>query len=235
MIPAARVCALGEDIHQVMLRYTAPESNDCNDLQLFMLNSVDTGKIPDLESALGHPIAMSITVVLAKPKSRGRVQLNGADVDAQPGIYLNCATSGHDLRRLREGVRMAWRILQSPAIRRHVSNIFVWNDKIVNSDQLLSETISTFVRGSWHPVGTAKMGPVSDPMAVVDQYGNVYGCERLVVADASIMPDITRSPTNLTCIMIGEKISEYLKDGKVADGSLRSQRQSSTELITEII
>jgi choline dehydrogenase len=55
------------------------------------------------------------------------------------------------------------------------------------------------------------MGPVSDPDAVVDQYGCVHGLEGLVVADASIMPSVPRANTNLTCIMIGEHIGEWLR------------------------
>jgi choline dehydrogenase len=54
------------------------------------------------------------------------------------------------------------------------------------------------------------MGPSSDPMAVVDQYGRVRGLEGLRVADASIMPDVVRANTNATSIMIGERISDWL-------------------------
>jgi choline dehydrogenase len=56
------------------------------------------------------------------------------------------------------------------------------------------------------------MGPADDPEAVVDQYGRVHGVDGLRVADASIMPNITRANTNLTCIMIGEKIAASIRD-----------------------
>ena len=55
------------------------------------------------------------------------------------------------------------------------------------------------------------MGPVEDPLAVVDQYGRLHGVDGLVVADASIMPSVPRANTNLTCIMIGEKVGEWLR------------------------
>ena len=58
------------------------------------------------------------------------------------------------------------------------------------------------------------MGPDSDPMAVVDQYGNVKGLENLKVADASIMPDCIRANTNVTTMMIAERVSDFIKDGK---------------------
>ena len=54
------------------------------------------------------------------------------------------------------------------------------------------------------------MGPATDPLAVVDQYGKVHGVEGLRVADASIMPDCIRANTNATCMMIGERIADLM-------------------------
>ena len=54
------------------------------------------------------------------------------------------------------------------------------------------------------------MGPTSDEMAVVDQYGKVYGLENLRVIDASIMPDCIRANTNVTTMMIGERLSDLI-------------------------
>ena len=58
------------------------------------------------------------------------------------------------------------------------------------------------------------MGPASDPLAVVDQYGRVHGLENLRIADASIMPDCIRANTNATTIMIGERVADFLKTGQ---------------------
>ena len=58
------------------------------------------------------------------------------------------------------------------------------------------------------------MGPASDPMAVVDQYGRVHGLDNLRIADASIMPDCIRANTNATTIMIGERVADFLKAEK---------------------
>ena len=63
----------------------------------------------------------------------------------------------------------------------------------------------------FHPVGTAKMGPESDPMAVVDQYCRVRGVAGLRVVDASVMPNIVRANTNVTCMMIGERVAEWMQ------------------------
>ena len=55
------------------------------------------------------------------------------------------------------------------------------------------------------------MGPASDPGAVVDQFGRVHAVDGLVIADASIMPSVPRANTNLTTIMIGERIGEWIR------------------------
>lgn len=58
------------------------------------------------------------------------------------------------------------------------------------------------------------MGPASDAMAVVDQFGKVHGLEGLRVADASIMPDCVRANTNLTTMVIGERIADLIQQGR---------------------
>jgi choline dehydrogenase len=57
------------------------------------------------------------------------------------------------------------------------------------------------------------MGPSSDPMAVVDQFGRVHGLEKLRVIDASIMPDCIRANTNVTTMMIGERLADCIRQG----------------------
>lgn len=63
----------------------------------------------------------------------------------------------------------------------------------------------------YHQAGTCKMGNASDPTAVVDARLRVYGVDRLRVADASIMPNVVSGNTNAPCIMIGEKVSDMIK------------------------
>jgi choline dehydrogenase len=57
------------------------------------------------------------------------------------------------------------------------------------------------------------MGPVTDPMAVVDQYGKVHGLRNLRVVDATIMPNCIRANTNVTTMMIGERIADFIRQG----------------------
>ena len=77
------------------------------------------------------------------------------------------------------------------------------------TDDDLANLCRRFSGSGFHPCGTVKMG--DDPMAVVDQFGCAHQLSNLVVADASIMPFVPRANTNLTCIMIGEKIGEWIR------------------------
>jgi choline dehydrogenase len=58
------------------------------------------------------------------------------------------------------------------------------------------------------------MGPPTDVAEVVDQFGTVYGVEGLRVADAAIIPYLSRANTNATALMIGERIADFIKEGK---------------------
>src|SRR6266576_2077204 len=64
----------------------------------------------------------------------------------------------------------------------------------------------------FHGVGTCKMGPATDPMAVVDQHLRVHGLENLWIGDASIMPTVAHANTNLTSMMIGERAADFVKE-----------------------
>ena len=84
----------------------------------------------------------------------------------------------------------------------------------LESDEALDLWIKRYVGTGHHISCTAKMGPSSDPMAVVDQYGKVYGAEGLRVVDASIMPECVRANINVTVLMIGERVADFIKQGR---------------------
>jgi len=79
------------------------------------------------------------------------------------------------------------------------------------TDAALDEWIRTNVTTSHHVSSTCKMG--TDPLAVVDGYGKVHGLENLRVADAAIMPDCVRANTNITSMVIGERIADFMRRG----------------------
>jgi choline dehydrogenase-like flavoprotein len=82
----------------------------------------------------------------------------------------------------------------------------------VATDDALDDWLNRNVTTSQHLAGTCKMGPDSDPMAVVDQYCRVRGVDGLRVADTSVMPDVVRANTNTTAIAIGERVADWIKN-----------------------
>ena len=80
-------------------------------------------------------------------------------------------------------------------------------DDQLADDDALNDWLLQNVRTQHHSSGTCKMGPSSDPMAVVSPRCEAYAIDNLMVVDASIMPDVIRANTNATTIMIAEKIA----------------------------
>jgi choline dehydrogenase len=217
--PREGSCPLGETVHQAVLQLRSAASAALCDLQIFMLSAVSTRRLPALRDVVGSEVAMGLSVVVATPLSRGRVELLDRDPASNPRIYLNCMRETADLRRMKEGLRSAWRILSGERLARHIERVVLWSQSIIDSDPLLESLIRSTARVTWHPVGTLRMGREDDAMAVVDQRGRLYGCNNITVADASIMPAIPSVPTNLTCMLIGERIAAHLRG--VGDRVLR--------------
>ena len=83
-------------------------------------------------------------------------------------------------------------------------------EDLLRDEQRLEEYVCRNVGSTFHPVGTCRLGAESDPEAVADPGGRVIGTRNQYIADASLMPEITRTNTNLPAIMIGEKMADLL-------------------------
>ena len=80
----------------------------------------------------------------------------------------------------------------------------------VNNDAAMEAFIRAKLATTYHPVGTCKMGPASDAMAVVDAQLRVHGLEGLRIADASIMPNLIGGNTSAPSMMIGERAAHFI-------------------------
>jgi choline dehydrogenase len=211
LLPQPGAAGAGLPQLQVLLRTTAPGSADFNDLQLFPNNQLDLAPLnPEAAAALGVPRIMAVVASLQRPRSRGRLALASADPQVQPRIELNFLADDEDLRRLVEGARLCWRVATAPEVQPFVAQAALFTEDVVASDEGLRGLVRAIADTTFHPVGTARMGPAGDPGAVVDQHCRVRGVDGLRVVDASVMPDIPRANTNLTCIMIGERVAEWM-------------------------
>jgi choline dehydrogenase len=78
------------------------------------------------------------------------------------------------------------------------------------SREMLEAWVAERATPFFHPVGTCRIGADDDPRAALDSACRVRGVAGLRVVDASIMPAIVRGATNLTVIMIGEKMADQI-------------------------
>ncbi|HTE87257.1 MAG TPA: GMC oxidoreductase [Dehalococcoidia bacterium] len=212
IIPRDGVCDTHNPFAQTMVRYTAPGSDQFNDMQLILLNHSDLSvRQPQMAEALGMPVVMSCSTLLQRPRSAGRLSLASVDPHDQPKLDLNYFAEPEDMRRMVDGLRLCWEVVHAPELETFVDRIALLDDEMVASDEALSDYIRQTARTTFHPVGTARMGPEGDSGAVVDQYCRVRGVPNLRVVDASVMPNIVSCNTNLTCIMIGERVADWMR------------------------
>jgi choline dehydrogenase len=212
MVPAPGRREAAGPFLQTVLRTTAPDSDRLNGLQFYMVDHFDLALFPELQMLAGAPEVLGVMVVDQQPRSRGRITLSSADPLAPPCVRLDFLSAPGDLARLVDGVRLAWELAGHPGIREHGARFVVLGDRIMASEAMVRQYVTTSVDSAYHAAGTARMGPAGDPGAVVDQYCRVHGVEGLRVADASVMPDTVSGATNLTSIMIGERVADWLRE-----------------------
>jgi choline dehydrogenase-like flavoprotein len=180
-----------------------------DDLFVSMMNVFDLAAMPDLRSALGAPTAVVLTCGVHEPRSRGRVTLESVDPAAPPRIELNLLDHPADAARLVEGIRRC-RDVARAGMSKYVGSIALLDDDDFDDDARLEGYARSVVAPWYHASGTCRMGPASDPGAVVGDDLAVHGIEQLHVVDASVMPVITRAPTNITTIAIAERAVDLL-------------------------
>ena len=141
------------------------------------------------------------------PLSRGRLTLRDSDPQSSPVIDTGYFTDSgdEDLAVMMDGVAMTREIARQRPLADLIGPELDETAGAVTAEELRRDSLHYF-----HPVGTCKMGPGSDPAAVVDPTGSVYGAQGLCVADASIMPAVPRANTNLPTLMVAERIAATL-------------------------
>ncbi|MBT2133292.1 FAD-dependent oxidoreductase [Croceibacterium sp. LX-88] len=162
--------------------------------------------------ALAKDAAVSTFIAVMRPKSRGRISLRSGDPYAAPLIEHRLLGEEDDAAQLVEGLEIARKIMAQPAIAPQVK-AEIRPGASADSREALRGYVGAATIPMFHPVGTAKMGAASDPLAVTGPDCAVRGVQGLWVADASIMPTIPQGNTNATSIMIGERASDLVLGG----------------------
>lgn len=209
--PADGVCTPGLPWRQVAARMSSGFDDDV-DVQVGLLNNVESHTVPGFVDRLGWPLVVGTSVMLMRPRSRGRVFLADADPAAAPVIELGLGTDPEDVERLCHGVRRAWGFLRSPGLAGRLVQTQFWSDRMIASDGVVRSGVRHIMNPGWHAAGSCRMGPDTDPWAVAGQDGRVHGTEHLRIADASLFPAIPSTPTNLTTLMLAEKLARSTKE-----------------------
>ncbi|MDA0677579.1 MAG: mycofactocin system GMC family oxidoreductase MftG [Chloroflexi bacterium] len=190
---------------QVALQYTAKGSGLRNDMFIHPMSQAMKSGIYTITANADEKAGIGMVIALYLAKGAGSIRLHSADPDDHPVIDLNYLTEEFDRQRFREAVGICVELGKQSAFSEIIEGLTDPSPPDLASDKALDEWLLKNVRTSHHVSGTCKMGPASDPMAVVDSQLRVRGVSGLRVADASIMPDCIRANTNVTAMMIGEK------------------------------
>lgn len=143
-----------------------------------------------------------------RPLSRGKVVLRSPNPHDAPKLFFNYLGCNEDWIGIRAAVRLTREIFLQPAFKDYCGKEIFPGHQVCTDDQI-DNVIRAFASTNFHPTGTCRIG--NDKNAVVDPEGRVFGVENLRIADASLMPQITSGNTNAPTIMIGEKISDFIR------------------------
>ncbi|HTI79395.1 MAG TPA: GMC family oxidoreductase N-terminal domain-containing protein [Acetobacteraceae bacterium] len=187
--------------------WKSDESMDQPDMQgVFSPASYKQGFVGLLDDYPG----MTCGVWQHRPESIGYVRARSADPFEDPIIQPNYLADPMDRRVLIAGMRLARRLLHTPELASYFDSDTLPGPEVTSDDEFLSYA-RQFGSTAYHLIGTARMGPDTDPTSVVDDQLRVHGMEGLRVADASIMPSMPSANTYATTMMIAEKASDMIR------------------------
>ena len=173
--------------------------------------------------AFGEPLhsfnAFTASVCNLNPTSRGTVQIKSPLFNEAPAIAPNYLSTEEDRQIAADSLKLTRRIVAQPALAAYQPEEFKPGVQF-QTDAELAKLAGDIATTIFHPVGTTKMGVLSDPMTVVDSRLRVRGKNGLVaglrVVDASVMPTITSGNTNSPTLMIAEKAAQWIVEDAAA-------------------
>lgn len=150
---------------------------------------------------------MPISAHLLEQRSPGRLFLKSPDPREAPGVDPRMLENPDDLKAMVSAMEFIAEMVHDGPAQEYYGPLVQPGPR---------DDWAKFARSTYdsyhHGVGTCKMGPSSDSMSVVDERLRVHGISNLWIGDASIMPTVTHANTNLTAVMIGERLSDFIKE-----------------------
>lgn len=194
-------CAPGLPLVQTICRYTSEGSTSPLDVNIELITRT--------RGRDGAPMFM-LAPSLEQVDGRGEVRQSSAEADSRPVITTHFGENERDVQRHLDALEDAFALTRLAPLRDFIDEV-AFPDPTRSSRVDLEKLARRVSASGYHPCGTAKMGPADDPMAVVDHRARCHAVDQLVVADASIMPTVPRANINLSTIMIGEMVGEWLR------------------------
>jgi choline dehydrogenase-like flavoprotein len=153
-----------------------------------------------------HPFsAITVSACNLRPTSRGEIRLRSASPAEAPIIAPHYLSTDEDRAVAADAIRTTRRLMRQQALKRYQPEEYLPGPSVGDDDVALAKAAGDIGTTIFHPVGTAKMGLASDPLAVLDERLRLFGIDGLRVLDASVMPTITSGNTNTPTAMIAEK------------------------------
>jgi choline dehydrogenase len=183
---------------------TSPDV-DVSDMEMELI--VGIGDDHGRKLHLGH--GYSAHLLLARPKSIGELRLASPDTRVPPLVDPRYFSHPYDMATLVKGTQIALDIMASPVFDRYRGEMLIPYDR--DDPSQIEQTLREHADTEYHVCGTCKMGPDSDPTAVVDTQLRVRGIGGLRIADASVMPCVTSNNIHAPVLMIGERCADFVK------------------------
>ena len=161
----------------------------------------------DLTSVSGIGDMIGFSCHLLEQTNRGRLTLQTTEPADLPMIDPRMLEHPKDIQAMVSAMKFVQRLAASEPMNHYCGELFS-----PSPDEDWAKFARSTYTSYFHGVGTCKMGPVSDRKSVVDQHLRVHGMENLWIGDASIMPTVPHANTNLTCMMIGERAADFIRE-----------------------
>jgi choline dehydrogenase len=195
---------------QLCLRFTTGVGDEFNDAMIAV-----TGML-----GIGVPVG-GVVGWVNRVTSRGTVALTSTDPTVDPQVDFNMLSTQDDMQRMRRVVDELCAFAAQPELQKISASIVLGltsatPEDVPASDSEFAEFALASVSDTVHASSTCRMGDPNDPDVVVDPQGRVLGIDGLRVADTSILPWTTRANTNLTAILVGEKIAASMRQGSTS-------------------
>ncbi len=189
-------------IPKVRLIARSTDDSGPPDLHLFFRPAVRVGGLK----------LLPVSIHLLEQRSRGRVVLTSRRAEDPPRVVTGMLSDPEDVAAILRGAELVARLVAQPSLASYYGSRLTPSD----ADDLTEHILTTF-SSYHHGVGTCRMGPPSDPDAVVGPDLRVHGVEGLRVADVSVLPTIPRANTMLAAILVGEIAARLIAADPRAD------------------